>query len=81
MLQENYTISEIIKESELDLSDIIDSGINEGVELAQDDGIDFTLECKFSNGDSSEIELYKKRLLNNKLTEKDSTIINKYKDY
>ena len=58
-MEENYTISDVIEENNENLTNIIDSGIEAGVELAQDDGIDFTLECQISNGDSSEIESYK----------------------
>jgi len=78
-MEENYTLSDIIEESDSDLNNIINFGIEAGIELAQDDGIDFTLECTISNGDSSEIESYKTRLIQKKLTSKDDSIINKYK--
>jgi len=79
-MEENYTISDIIEENSSNLTEIIDSGIEAGVELAQDDGINFTLECQISNGDSSEIESYKTRLMNKKLTQSDNSIISKYQD-
>jgi hypothetical protein len=46
--------------------------------LAEDDGIDFVLSCQVSNGDSSKMQSYKNRLMNNELT--DNAIISKYQD-
>jgi hypothetical protein len=79
-VEEDYTITDVIKESNANLTDIINSGIEAGVELAQDDGIDFKMKCQISNGDSSEIENYKIRLMDQALTAGDSSIISKYQN-
>jgi hypothetical protein len=79
-MEETDTILNVIKESGKSLEDIINSGIADGVELAQDDGIDVILSCQVSNGDSSKMQDYKDRLMNKELNDNDNTIISKYQD-
>jgi hypothetical protein len=79
-MEETDTILNVIKQSNQSLDEIINHGIEAGLELAQDDGIQFTLNCQVSNGDSSKMQGYKNRLMNKKLTDNDNAIISKYQD-
>jgi hypothetical protein len=79
-MQEADTILNVIEQSDKNLDEIINHGIVAGLELARDDGIDFTLSCQVSNGDSSKMQSYKNRLMNKELTDNDNAIISKYQN-
>jgi len=80
-MEETDTILNVIEQSDKNLDEIINHGIEAGLELAQDDGIQFTLNCQVSNGDSLKMRGYNNRLMNKELTDNDNAIISKYQDF
>ena len=79
-MEETDTILNVIKQSNQSLDEIINHGIEAGLELAQDNGIQST-NCQVSNGDSLKMRGYNNRLMNKELTDNDNAIISKYQDF
>ena len=76
-MEKVYKITDIIKEPELQR--ISDIAIDDGLELAHADGIEFDITVNTCNGNTLSIDNYKQRLFSNSLNGEDLEIINKYK--
>lgn len=75
--QETSKIHDIISEDEL--NKMIELGVNDGIEIAACEGIEFEVICETKNGNSTPTNAYKSALMKGNIPSKNMAVINKYR--